>query len=322
MLIISCVIPTSLSSMTLRNLLACIKSLKLSAKNKVQLQIIVVSENQKIKELQSPNLIYAKIGSGFAGMNNTAVSYALTTFNSDFFLLINDDAKVSKDFFSNFLDVLKTRIPDIVVPLVSTVDGKKIDSYGVEYFTSGYAKNSIKSSVKTSLFSASCVIVRASFIKKIISTFGYLFDELLYFYLEDVELAIRSFILGAKIVKVEQMSAYHWGSKSSGKKSYFTMYQTYRNILWVIIITWPIKTIFRNLPNIILVQAWTFFYSLQAFGPKMHWEILLDTIKNRKNLIRHRKIVKKNNLLNHMEFSKLFSHYSFRTYHDIKIPSF
>jgi GT2 family glycosyltransferase len=322
---VTCIIPTNFSKKTFPYLTACLKSLQrsINASKKVQVHVILVTETAGVKKKIHPlvkEIYIADKGSGFAGMNNLAIELSRKKYNSDYYLFLNDDTKVAADFFSQFLQMILTEDADFIIPFISQGKKSAIDSFGVEYFTSGYAKNALSAEIPTTLASASCLFVQTAFLDKLKKKFRFYFNPILFYYLEDVEFSIRAFNIGGKLMKNARLKVQHYGSTTSGKKSHFTMFQTYRNIIWVIILTWPMNVILRNIVNIFLVQVWTIFYSTKSFGPQMYLRILLETFQNfatlttyrRKTIAQYSKKV---------SFSSLFSLYAFRTYHDFKIPS-
>ena len=312
---ISVIIPSRFDEKSRNFLEKCINSLKKSKANNLRIKIcIVTSDNSTQKHFKSAQIIQARSNSGFSDMNNEAIEFALDTLHPDYILLINNDAWVNQDFFTQFQKILdEEEQADVVVPLVYESDGKSIDSFGVEYFRSGYAKNSREIELNTTLTSASCVIINSDFLKKMKITYGFYFNPLLFFYLEDVEFCIRAFMLGANYVKSKSLIAYHYGSTTSGKKSYFVIYQTYRNVIWVIMMTWTKKEILLNIMNILIVQVWLITYSLLHYGPILYLNILKETIVNFKNLLDYRrKII--NNYSKNVMFASLFSEYAFRTF--------
>jgi hypothetical protein len=318
----TCIIPSLCQGKNLTYLRRCLNSLIAAKTNNVRLKIIVVSNNRgaRLDSLSGrvDGLIKVDESFGFAKMNNEAIDRSLELNKSDYHLLINDDAWVEKDFFKVFVETVKKSRPDLLISLIYTPDKKVIDSYGVEYFKSGYAKNNISFDVQTTLAPAACLLIKSSFLKQIKKSYGYYFNPLLHSYLEDVELSIRAKAIGASLLKNKKLIAYHLGSATYGKKGRFTMFQTYRNILWLIILTWPAKIILKHLPSILLVQGWMIFCSLYSFGPLLYLQVLADTLRNLKQLLRARKmtIAKYHKSFN---FNKLFSKYAFRTYHGVTI---
>ncbi len=323
MLSITCIVPSTCTKRVYPYLSKCISSLYDSAKlAEVKIFIIVVTENRNpvIGSLRRQIGKLLSIGRkvGFAKMNNFAIKKSLGLDKSDYYLLINDDAWVDKFFFKVFKDKVKGKDPDIFVPLIYASDGKEIDSFGIEYFTSGYARNALSFDIETTLAPAACVLIKSSFLRKMKRLYGFYFNEILHSYLEDVELSIRAKALGGKIVKERKMKAYHVGSLSFGKKSYFVMYQTYRNILWLILLTWPFKNILKNILSIILVQGWVMYYSTRTWGPKLYLKVVWETFGKLPKLLALRKRIL-SCYSKDFNFQMLFSKYAFRTYHGITI---
>lgn len=337
MISIVCIIPTCLRKKSLTTLRLLIKSLRNSSEGILKVKLEFVTTNSlKIDGFRS--FLYdigiksdefainqCKKTAGFSEMNNLVFTKYVGS-SPDYFLLVNDDVWVNQDFFKNFLKMIKKKSVDIVAPLLIdanilyTQKQVVIDSYGVEYFKSGYAKNSTGLDNKTQLATAACLFLSGRAVESMRESYGFVFNDFLYFYLEDVEFSIRARMLNFAISKVDTMIAYHFGSTTSGKKSYFTMYQTYRNILWLIILTWPTKFIIRNSINIFIVQVWVILYSIKSFGIRMYLKIILDTLINFKQL----KVLRNKTIKNYKrdtEFGLLFSDLLFRTYHGIKIKA-
>lgn len=298
----------------------CINSILRSAKvADIKILIYIVTDNEKLRVdllgINIDNFIYVSSHLGFSTKNNIGIQEILSFYTPDFFLIINDDAWLRSDFFNKFLGFCAY---DIVNPIVYREDRISIDSFGVEYFLSGYAKNAHDLKTITQLATASCMLVKTRTLNKIYRNFGFYFNDLLYYYLEDVEFSIRALSVGAKVYKSEKMIAYHYGSLTSGKKSYFTMYQTYRNIIWVILMTWPTAIIMQQILNILVVQLWVLYISVLKFGPLLYLRILVDTIKNLRILLKYRRIIQQGYIKN-FKFPEIFSELAFRTYHGHQI---
>jgi GT2 family glycosyltransferase len=310
-----CIIPSALSTESMKSLLDCVQALQVAQKS-VHLSIHIVTTNQNIKP-HTPNLgkirIYqAKPNSGFGQMNNLVIEKTIKQNHTDYYLFINDDAYVSPSFFREFSNLLKKNSPDLLNPIIYTPSTDTIDSYGVEYFHSGYAKNAGVKNIQTTLATAACLLVKTSFLKKMKKTYGFFFNPILYYYLEDVEFSIRALAIHGTIAKSDSLKAYHIGSHTSHKKSYFTIYYTYRNILWVILMTWDTSIIVKNIFSIITVQCWLIFYGTKLFGLGLYPKIYIDTLKHFRTLMKFRKTI----IPNYEETpskQKLFSKHLFRT---------
>ncbi len=324
-----CIVPSSCTDKIFTNLSSCIESLYQSIKkSSFTCQIIVVTANENISKkiqsyLKNNNVRLIRLNSDmnkFSALNNYAIE---SVFSDDEYqktkavLLINDDASVANNFFA----ILSKHNLDeklFLAPHVSDLSGSIIDSFGVQYFSSGYAKNSTNTTDNTTLASASCLVITINSLKTIIQAYGYIFNPLYDYYLEDVELCIRSLMIGIVIKKDMTLKACHSGSATSGKKSYFSMFNTYKNVLWTVLLTWPMRAIIKNLGKIILVQLWIIFFSLISYGPKLYLSVIFLTVKNIKQILKYRK----NNLKSYKStlcFEDLFNRHAFRTYHGLYI---
>lgn len=317
---VTCVIPSTLSPKVMPLLDACLKSLSIAAKKaNFDIKTVIVTDNtdcdvEKLK-INFSKIFYAGQKPGFAKVNNFAIAKTIKE-PSDYYLLINDDAWVESDFFAAAAKIIRRVEPDIIVPLIYTREGPVIDSFGIEYFKSGYAKNAPTFDIETQLGAMACLLISRKLLIKMKKRFGFYLNEKLYSYLDDVEFSIRARGVGAKFVKDKSLKAHHMVSYTAGKKSYYVMYHTYRNILWVIAMTWPIKSILKNLASILIVQGWVVFYGLFSHGPFLAIKILFITLWHMPNLLRIRKTVLKG-YDSDFDFSSVLANYTFRTYHGV-----
>lgn len=313
---ITCIIPTRGNRTTLPLLKRCVQSLRFAEKSGTKLYIVIVSDNNSVRTHllteRINNFFPVHATAGFSEKNNFGIKETIRLVPSDYYLFINDDAWVNENFFTQFLIVQKHHNPDVLNPLVYKADTPVIDSFGVEYFTSGYAKNSLSFNTKTTLATAACMVIHTTFLQKLNKRYGFYFNPLLYYYLDDVEFSIRALGIGGKIEKSEKLIAYHIGSHTSGFRSKFTMYQTYRNLLWVIILTWPAQTIVKNFGNILLIQLWVLSVSSMRFWPLLYVNILYETLLRLYVLLKYRSIILKG-YIKSFRMNSVFSRYRFRT---------
>jgi len=286
---ITCIISCAGNPKNIPILHTCIQSLQHAKKSQTKLIIVVTTNNTKhhiTKDASIDLLVVSPKDAGFVGINNKAVQKTLHK-KSDYYLIINDDAWVKSDFFSQ-LEIEAQKGGDILVPYIYESDKKNTDSFGVEYFRTGYSKNAFSSNITTSLASMSCLLIRTNFLKKMISAYGFFLNPLLKWYLDDVEFSIRALARGAMFLKCRNIIAYHQRTFTWGRKSYFVMYQSFRNLLWVIALTWPTSIIKKNIIRIICWQIVTAFYCLIKYSPFMYPSVLSDTIHNWRTLMKKR----------------------------------
>lgn len=318
MLRVTCIITSAGTKRNLPLVLKCMRSLVQSAKKIVQLNIIITTENPQHIFRRGKyfyKLIVAPNNSGFVGMNNAAIEKAMV-FKPEYILLINDDAWVENNFFREFVKNVDREQADIYVPFTYEGNALQLDSFGVEYFTSGYSKNASAPDIKTMLASFSCALLRTKFLTKVKKTFGFYLNPILMWYLDDVEFSIRTLAIGGKIRKNNNLVVHHLRTFTWGRKSYFVMFQSFKNALWIILLTWPKKTILRNLPSVIFVQFLTFLYSIVFYGPLMYPKLIFDTLKNLKTIL-----VLRNKIISsydkNYDFMQVFSPHIIRTKHGL-----
>lgn len=324
------IIPSSLKSSQLYLLDQSITSLRTQSFT-LPVKIFVVSQNAPLavlkKQHRGVTYVQSAHGSGFGEMNNIVLERVYQDKKVDWVLLLNDDAYLRDDFFAQLAKTLSTLSKDIdlLAPLVlSAKDTQRIDNYGVEYFRSGYAKNNHQFNVKTTLASAGCLLVRRTFLEKMKQEYGFFFNPLYYYYLEDVDFVIRAAMIGGKVVRENQLVAYHYGSSSSGGyKNEFSLFHTYRNTIWVMLCCWPVGNILRNIPNILLVQAWVFLVCSVKHRPHVYLKVLVQTARNWPLLMNYRKLTcaAYTGFAAEDRLNTLLSQYSFRTYHGKTIPA-
>lgn len=293
---VDAIIPSLCSDKSYPMLKRCIECLRASAKmNNINIKIVVVSNGgryiSKKIDHEVDLLVKVKNPYSFAKMNNIAIERSLLKHQPDWILLINDDAYVKNTFFKYFrlLALNAHKHVDIVVPLIYKHRGPTIDSFGIEYFCSGHAKNSPNIKFKTQLAPGACLLLNANLLKQMKSKYGFYFNNILVSYFEDVEFSIRAIAIGATVIKVKEMIAYHEVSYTNGYKSNYVLYQTFRNLIWLIIMTWPLGVIIKNIFNIFIGQCLMFIISMRTMGPLLYIKIWPKTLMELQNLLRLRR---------------------------------
>ncbi len=311
-MIVTCIISSAGYPKNLPVLSKCIRSLIVAKTNKTKLRIIVTTNNHKHlieKNRHIDHICVSPKSSGFVGINNAAVINTMRK-KSDYYLIINDDAWVDRNFFHNLNKTVQIHPEhkDIVIPFIFDGSSTAVDSFGVEYFRTGYPKNASMETVQTSLASMSCLLLKTEFLKKMISSYGYFLNPLLTWYLDDVEFSVRALALGGNLYRDKTIVAHHLRTYTWGRKSYAVIYYSFRNLIWVILLTWPKRVIINNLPRIICWQILTCVYCLLKYSPLLYPKIIWDTCVHWRMLMKERKNIlskyKKINAFNAM-FSSL-----------------
>ena len=196
---------------------------------------------------------------GFARGNNIGIKIALEDSEVEYVALLNSDATLAKDWVENLVNFSKNKRN------VAALQGITLDYYNHQIIDSTHlyvARNSqatqgscreayvgIPSSFST--FGVNCAA--AMFTRQFIEDQPYkqFFDEKMFMYLEDVDVAFRSINMGYKNYCVKDTYAYHMGSASSKKNKTFPLFMTFRNNTGLLIKNMPPGLLFRILPKLI-----------------------------------------------------------------------
>ena len=174
-----------------------------------------------------PNVKIVQLGKnyGFAEGNNKALNYA----QGDYLVFVNTDTKAEAGWLKGLIRAADER-PDyqilcsIQLPSQEKNRIRTLNVFG-DSTPSPYESNS---AVTDSVFaSGASFLIKRSWVQKL----GYLFDPYYFFYAEDIELSLRTVLLGGKIGYVRDSRIYHCiggtGLSSAKMSSYAT-----RNLLF------------------------------------------------------------------------------------------
>lgn len=133
------------------------------------------------------------------------------------------------------------------------------------------------------------------------------FDEDYFSYFEDVDLGFRLRLGGAKCLYVPEAVVHHVGSASTGKRSDFSVYYGYRNMIWTFVKNMPSPYIWLFLPlHISAILFFAGYLSLRGQG-KVIWKAIFDAIKGLPKMIEKRKVIQKDIKIKPEELLKVMS---------------
>lgn len=193
---------------------------------------------------------------GFAKGNNIGIKYALKDPEVTYIALLNTDARLSPGWAEKIINFA------LLKPKGAMFQGTTLDYYNhniidsTHIFVSRWGQGTqgnwryfvTKEIGPKKVFgvnAAACMISRAFIDAQPFSK--QFFDEAMFMYLEDVDVATRATVMGWDNYLVSGASAYHMGSASSGKNPNYSLYMTFRNNTGVLI---------KNLPFRILIRVW------------------------------------------------------------------
>ncbi|HEU0292042.1 MAG TPA: glycosyltransferase family 2 protein [Anaerolineales bacterium] len=133
------------------------------------------------------------------------------------------------------------------------------------------------------------------------------FDEDYFSYFEDVDLGFRLRLAGKKCLYVPEAVVYHVGSASTGKRSDFSVYYGYRNLIWTFVKDMPSPLIWVFLPlhiGTILFSAILFTWRGQG---KVIWKAIFDALVGLPKMIEKRNVIQKNKKIKAIDLLKVMS---------------
>jgi hypothetical protein len=212
------------------------------------------------KDFPNVKIIELDYNTGFAKGNNIGIAAALKDPEVAYIGLLNTDARL-KDQWTQKIVAFASKKPKGALYQGMTLDYYNediIDSTHTYVSYNGqatqgswryYYQNEIGPKKVFGVNAAACLISR-KFIEA--QPFGQeLFDERMFMYLEDVDLAARATVLGWDNYLVPEARALHMGSATSGKNPGFSLYMTFRNNSAMLFKNFPLKMLIRMSPAIL-----------------------------------------------------------------------
>jgi GT2 family glycosyltransferase len=246
---------------------------------------------------------------GFAVANNVGARLA----RGKWLVLLNADAYPEPDWLEKLLKAADadTEYTAFSSRQIQFNAPEQLDGAGDAYHVSGLAwRNGYKLLSKTygleqkEIFSpcaAAALYSREEFLK----VGG--FDEDYFSYFEDVDLGFRLRLGGAKCLYVPEAVVYHVGSASTGKRSDFSVYYGYRNMIWTFVKNMPAPLIWVFLPlHIAAILFFAAYLTIRGQG-KVIWKAIFDAVYGLPKMIEKRKTIQKNKTANWNELLKVMS---------------
>lgn len=223
----------------------CVKSLLNIEYDNYKIVVIDNASTEKnehaIKFLkQHTSYISSPGNQGFSGGNNLGISYCDEKYHPDYFLFLNNDTVVKKDFLTELLQTASHNKDVGIVcgkiyyydePNILWFDGGTFDSnYGIaDHIHYNKPDKYFSRYEKDIEFATGCLLLIP---KSTVDNVGYL-DEEYFMYAEDVDYSRRVRNAGFRILYTSASIIYHKVGRSS-KNNDFTTYYMIRNNLYII----------------------------------------------------------------------------------------
>ncbi len=218
---------------------------------------------------------------GFAKGNNIGIREALKDEAVKYLALVNTDARLDKDWLKRIVEFAAQK------PKAASLQGTTLDYYDHNVIDSTHiyiAKNgqATQAGYRTDYnyelgpkkvfgVNAAAAVFSRDFIEA--QPFKDFFDETMFMYLEDVDVAARATIMGWDSYLIPGALAYHMGSKSSGKNPNYSLFMTYRNNLGTTIKNLPLPLLIKIFPRSVRAD-WHMFLNLRKLGKKdASWKV-------------------------------------------------
>ena len=177
---------------------------------------------------------------GYAGGNNQGIKTALSNPDISGIIILNNDATVAPDFFRQLVLTAQSPIaPAMINARVMKMSApEEIDNLGLEMTLGLLAFNRLNNHSTLFCPSGCAVFYTRQLLEKIrlpsISETDY-FDPAYFCYAEDLDLGWRALMAGFTPAIADRALVYHAGSASAGAMSDFSVYHSYRNLIWTAI---------------------------------------------------------------------------------------
>jgi GT2 family glycosyltransferase len=133
------------------------------------------------------------------------------------------------------------------------------------------------------------------------------FDDEYFSYFEDVDLGFRLRLAGKKCLYVPEAVVYHVGSASTGKRSNFSVYHGYRNMIWTFFKDMPAPLIWIFFPfHLSAILFFASYLTLRGQG-RVIWKAIFDALVGLPKMIEKRKVIQKNKKVKAVDLFKVMS---------------
>ena len=207
----------------------------------------------------SVKIIQPGSNTGFARGNNIGICEAFKDPEVAYIALLNSDARLADDWTERIVTFAATK------PRGALYQGTTLDYYdpaimdsthiyisrngqGTQGSWRHYYQSDMGPKKVFGVNAAASVMTRA-FLEAQPFTGG-VFDERMFMYLEDLDIATRATVLGWDNYLVPGARAFHMGSASSGKNPGWSLYMTFRNNSALLYKNLPARMLFKMLPHV------------------------------------------------------------------------
>lgn len=244
----------------------CIRSIK--AQTFPNKRIILVDNNSSDGSAEYVKENYPEVevlaqekNHAFAKGNNIGIAHALQDSDVEYIALVNTDATLDSHWTETILDFAQKKPRGAAFQTITLdyYNHEIIDSTHIYVAHNGQATQGSWRRPATFGYdvapqkvfgcNAAAVIYTRKFIEA--QPFDKFFDETMWMYLEDVDVAARATVMGWDNYTVPGARAYHMGSASSSSNPGFSLYLTFRNNSGMLLKNFPWIILLKMAPRLI-----------------------------------------------------------------------
>ena len=217
------------------------------------------------------DVIGLKENTGFAKANNIGMHKAFEDEEVEYIVPLNNDAILEEGCLFEMVKVAvqsDDKIGSVAPKILKYYKRNEIDRMGILIHRDGGGADNHTGKVDSGQFDndkevfgpSGCVALYSKKMLKDVQIDDDFFDDDFFAYFEDIDLNWRARLRGWKSLLASNAVVYHKGSETAGKRSYFQIYYSNRNKLFVMV---------KNLPMIhiiIGILSCLFYYCRIFFG--------------------------------------------------------
>ncbi len=291
---------------------------KLAQQTNQQFEIIIIDNGSKSDTLTQHIAAWPELNIqlhrlpanlGFAAANNIGARLA----RGQWLALLNADAYPEPDWLENLCKAAEIR-PGYTAFSSRQLQfhaPEKLDGAGDAYHISGLAwRNDYQRSSATyglqqkEIFSAcgaAALYARETFL----NAGG--FDEDYFSYFEDVDLGFRLRLHGEKCLYVPDAVVQHVGSASTGKRSDFSVYYGYRNMIWTFFKDMPTPHLWLFLPLHLITLLFFVIYLTARGQGSVILKAIFDAVRGLPKMLAKRREIQRNRQISSNEILRVMS---------------
>ncbi len=229
---------------------------------------------------------------GFAGGNNVGIRHALQDQNTDYVLILNNDTTVEPDFLHEMVETALRKRVDMVSPTVlDYADRQTIDRLGIVLSKALLGYDMKQWEGKEPFCPSGCCALYGRRLLTETELSGEYFDEDFFAYAEDVDLGIRSVLLGHKAALASKAIVYHKGSAATAVNSPFALYHGHRNTVWYLAKTVPTATLIRHGLWVLVGQTATIISNIRRRRGLLIFRAKMAGLRGIGRMLRKRRLV-------------------------------